>query len=226
MAERTPWFPAAERVSWFQDAIRPSTCWWIIGASVVSFAAVGVAAASLNPPAVAMADDDFTLAAILAIAGIVVFVSGHVRPFGRQAQLATFVALIAVGFSWSGARQWNHARLVTYLFERQTEQIRLNAMQLSANLVNFLRDRRREAPPPPAAATWDADERAIIGFEDETARLFEVKFSRDVRSSRDLLALRGLRDRDLDTFYRHPANQFQIQTIALKLSALSRRLNR
>src|SRR6266851_2065608 len=120
MAERTRSLHAAERVSWFQNAVRPSTCWWIIGASVVAFAAVGVAAASLNPPAAAMADDNFTLAAILAVAGIVVFVSGNVRPFGRPAQLATFVALMTVGFSWYGARQWNHARQATYLFERQT----------------------------------------------------------------------------------------------------------
>jgi 4-amino-4-deoxy-L-arabinose transferase-like glycosyltransferase len=225
MAERTPWFQVEERVSWLHRAVRPSTCWWIIGASVAAFAAVGLAAASLYPPAVAMADDDFTLAAILAVAGIVVFVSGNVRPFGRPAQLATFVALMTVGFGWYSARQWTHARQATFLVERQTQQIRLNAMQLSANLVNFLRDRRKEVPPPPAAATWDADERRIIRFEAETVRLYEAKFAREVRSSRDLLAIRGLRDRDLDTFYRRPANEFQIQTIAIKLSTLGRRLD-
>jgi hypothetical protein len=225
MAERTPWFQVGERVSWLQDAVRPSTCWWVIGTSVAAFAAVGLAAASLDPPAVAMADDDFTLAAILAVAGVLVFVAGNVRPFGRPAQLATFVALMTVGFGWYGARQWTHARQAAYLVERQTQQIRLNAIQLSANLVNFLRDRRREVPPAPSAATWDADERAIIRFEAETVRLFDAKFARDVRSSRDLLALRGLRDRDLDTFYRRPANEFQIQTIAIRLSALARRLD-
>src|SRR5579862_8584402 len=113
MRVRTRWFQPVARMSWLQDAVRPSTCWWIIGASVAAFAAVGIA----------------------------VFASSEVRPFNRPAQLATFMALLIVGFSWYSARQWNHERQLAYLFERQTQQIRVNALQLSANLVNFLRDR-------------------------------------------------------------------------------------
>jgi hypothetical protein len=225
MAERAPWLQATARTSWLQDAVRPSTCWWIIGSSVASFAAVAIAAALINPPAVAIAEDNFTLAAILAAAGIIVFVVGNGRPFGRAMQLATFVALATVGYGWYSGRQWTHARQSNFLHERQTQQIRLNAMQLSANLITFLRERRHFVPPPPAAATWDADEWAITRFERETVQQYEARFGREVRSAHDLLALRGLRDRDLDLAYRRPADEFQIQTIAIKLMTLARRLS-
>jgi hypothetical protein len=226
MSSRSSWFLSADRGAWLRDAVGPSIVWWIIGASVASFATIGAIAASLTPPAVAIAEDDFTIAAILAVAGVIVYVTRSGQPFGRAMQLATFLALVGVGGGWYGARQWTRTRQLQYLFDRQTQQIRLNTVQLSANLVTFLRDRRRYVPPPPSAATWDEDERAITRFERETARLYDAKFSREVRAAHDLLALRGLRDRDLDLVYRRPADEFQIQTIALKLSLLARRLDR
>jgi hypothetical protein len=41
-----------------------------------------------------------------------------------------------------------------------------------------------------------------------------------------MLAQRGLIDRDLDAFYRGPANAFQIDVIAKKLTVLAHRLER
>jgi hypothetical protein len=41
-----------------------------------------------------------------------------------------------------------------------------------------------------------------------------------------LLALEGVTDRDLDAFYRRPANAFQIDVVAKKLAALAGRLER
>jgi hypothetical protein len=38
--------------------------------------------------------------------------------------------------------------------------------------------------------------------------------------------MRGVTDRDFDTFYRHPANEFQIRVIAKKLDAFASRLSR
>jgi hypothetical protein len=40
------------------------------------------------------------------------------------------------------------------------------------------------------------------------------------------LSLRGLRDRDLDAFFRHPANEFQMRVIAKKLDGFASALGR
>jgi hypothetical protein len=40
----------------------------------------------------------------------------------------------------------------------------------------------------------------------------------------DLLAMRGLRDRDFDAFYRRPTDETQIHTIAVKMARLANRL--
>jgi hypothetical protein len=221
MAERTPWLQATASTPWLVLAVRPSICWWIIGTAIATVAAFGVIAAAMTPPAVKIANDHFTLAAILAVAGVAVGAVTNRRRFGRPAQLATFVALLIIGGAWSGAQQWTRQRQVEYIANRQKQQLRLNALQLSGNLINFLRERRRFVPPPPAAATWDKDQRAIIRFEAETVRMFEQKFAREVRSARDLLALRGYRDRDLDLVYRRPADEFHIRMIAIKLAALA-----
>jgi hypothetical protein len=206
--------------------VRPTFCWWVIGTTVVAFSAVGIAASVIVPPVVTTADENFTLAAILAAAGVVVFASTSCRPFNRQAQLATFMSLVLIGSSWYAARQWVFNRQIEYQASRQREQLRTATVQLSGNIVNFLRDRRRFLPPPPSAATWDADERAITRFENQTVRLFETRFAREVRSAHDLLAMRGLRDRDLDNVYRHPTDEFQIRTIAIKVALLANRIQR
>jgi hypothetical protein len=225
MAERTPWLQTTESTPWFELAVRPSIVWWIIGVAVLTVAAFGVIAGLMTPPAVAIADDDFTFAAILAASGVIVWVAGSNRAFGRPAQLGTFLALLVIAGAWSGARQWSHQRQFEYVANRQRQQLRLSALELSGNLINFLRVRRQFLPPPPAPDTWDKDERAIIRFEAETVKAFEQKFAREVRSTHDLLALRGYRDRDLDTLYRRPADEFHIRTIAIKLATLANKID-
>jgi 4-amino-4-deoxy-L-arabinose transferase-like glycosyltransferase len=226
MAERTPWLQTTESRPWSELAVRPSICWWIIGAAVVTVAVFGFIAASMTPPAVSIADDDFTFAAILGAAGVIVWIAGVGRTYGRAAQLGAFVSLLVIAGTWSSARQWNHERQFDYLASRQRQQLRLSAIELSGNLLNFLRERRQFLPPPPSPRTWDKDERAIIRFEADTVKLFEQRYGRDVRSTHDLLALRGFRDRDFDMVYRRPADEFHIRTIAIKLAALSNKIDR
>jgi hypothetical protein len=43
---------------------------------------------------------------------------------------------------------------------------------------------------------------------------------------RDMFSLRGLIDRDLDAFFRQPANAFQIGVVARRLAVLAHRLER
>jgi hypothetical protein len=56
--------------------------------------------------------------------------------------------------------------------------------------------------------------------------LYEAEFGAAVRRTRDLFALRGLTDRDLDAFYRRPASAFDIGVIARRLAVLAHRLER
>jgi hypothetical protein len=206
--------------------IRPSFCWWVIATTVAAFTAVGIAASLIVPPVVPTAEENFTIAAILATAGVVTFVSTSWRPFNRQAQLATFVALVVIAFGWYSGRQWVQNRQFEYQSMRQREQLRNASVQLSGNIMKFLRERRKALPPPPSPETWEEDERALTRFSNQTVRLFEARFGREVRSTHDLLAMRGLRDRDLDNVYRRPTDEFQIHTVATRISILASRLVR
>jgi hypothetical protein len=99
----------------------------------------------------------------------------------------------------------------------------LQATQLSGDIVNFLRQRAVSAPRHPAPATWDRDVAAVLQYEAEDVELFDRMFGPQVRRTRQLFDLEGLTERDLDAFYRHPANAFQMNIIAQKLAALARR---
>jgi hypothetical protein len=206
--------------------IRPTFCWWVIGTTVAAFSAVGIAATLIAPPVVATAEENFTIAAILAGAGVITFVSTSWRPFGRRAQLVTFIALLMIGSGWYGGRQWVYTKQREYQLTQQREQLRNATMRLSGNIMKFLRERRMALPPPPSPDTWDEDERALRRFANQTVRLFEARFGREVRSQHDLFAVRGLRDRDLDSIYRRPTDEFQIHTIAKKMAHLANRLPR
>src|SRR5438132_1510189 len=63
-------------------------------------------------------------------------------------------------------------------------------------------------------------------FDTDTVVLYEQQFGGRVRTAHDLLTFRNMRDRDLDTFYRRPANVFQMRIVAQKLAFLSNKLER
>jgi hypothetical protein len=67
---------------------------------------------------------------------------------------------------------------------------------------------------------------ALERFESDTVRAYERRFGARVRAAHDLASLRGLRDRDLDAFFRRPANEFQMRVIARKLDGFSDALAR
>ncbi len=66
----------------------------------------------------------------------------------------------------------------------------------------------------------------MLRYEQDTSLLFEADFGPQVRRTREMFSLRGLTDRDLDAFYRRPANAFQIGVIARRLPVLAHRLER
>jgi hypothetical protein len=195
-----------------------------VGAAIGGLVMVTVVADRLTPPAGAIADRYSTLAAILIVATVLtMLVASHER-LGRPERLAAVVVLLATGMTWYSARLWVHEKYFDYLVAQQKMDLELSAIELSGNIADFLRTRAETAPPPPRPATWERDEDAILGYEQETSLLFEARFGLQSRRLREMFALRGLVDRDLDTFYRRPANAFQIGVVSRRLAVLAHRL--
>jgi len=194
--------------------------------AIAGCAAVAATAAALTPPAVAIADRYLTLTAILVGATIVTAAATAKRRLGREQRLgAVVLLLVAIGCSYA-ARLWVHEKQFDYLVGAQQRQLELAAVELAGDIENFVRERAAQAPPAPSPDTWDRDVATMLAFEDETSRRFERRFGGQVRRTRELFALEGLTDRDLDAFYRAPANAFQIGVVATRLAGLAHRLAR
>jgi hypothetical protein len=197
----------------------------VVGSSIAAFAAVAAAAASLSPPAAGVADRYLALAAVASIAAVLAAASAGWRTFARPQRLGAFVLLVASAMAWHAGRLWIHERQFDYLVASQREALRLAAVELSGDILDFLAARARTVPPSPAPATWDRDVAGVLAYESDTAGMYEARFGPAVRRAHDLFALEGLDDRDLDVFYRRPANAFQIRIVARRLAFLAGRLN-
>jgi hypothetical protein len=201
--------------------------WWTIGPAVVALAALLAIALRLGaPPAGEIALTCLSGVALLLVVRLAAWTIVSSEAFGREERLFTFVMLLLIGMGWYGTRQWIFERQFDRLVADQQTQLRLGVAELSGNILNFLEARRREAPPPPQPASWDQDEVAILRFDAETGRRFDARFGAQVMTARNLLAMRGLIDRDLDRFYRHPGDSFHIRIVATRLRALGDRVDR
>ena len=197
-----------------------------IAAAVGGLVMVTIVADRMTPPAGAIADTYSTLAAILVIATVLTALFASRQRLGRPGRLAAVVVLLATGTAWYSGRLWVHEKQFDYLVVQQKTDLELRSLELSGDIVNFLRQRARGAPPRPRPATWDRDEDAVFRYEQETAIRFEAEFGAAVRATRQMFAQRRLVDRDLDAFYRRPSSAFEISVIAERLVVLARRLER
>jgi len=197
-----------------------------VAAAIGGLVMVTIVADKLTPPAAAIADRYSTLAAILIAATVLTtLIVSHER-LDRPGRLAAVVVLLATGIAWYSGRQWVHEKYFDYLVAQQKTDLELRSVELAGEIANFLRARADGAPPRPRAATWERDEDAVLLYEQDTSTLFEADFGPQVRQTREMFSLRGLTDRDLDTFYRRPSNAFQIEVIARRLLVLAHRLER
>jgi hypothetical protein len=206
--------------------IRRAFGWWTIGPAVATLVALLAIALRLGaPPSTAIAVTCLGAAAILLVVKLAMWTIVAPHAFGREERLFTFVMILVIGMGWYATRQWIFERAFDRLVATQQTELHLGVVELSGNILNFLEARRREAPPPPhEGATWDADEIAVLRFDADTGRSFDARFGAQVLTARNLLAMRGLIDRDLDRFYRRPGDSFHIRIVATKLRALGDRV--
>ena len=197
-----------------------------LASAIGSLLAVALAAATLTPPAVVIADRYLTLAAIVAAATILTAVIMSRELLDRERRLIALVLLVGTGMGWYSGRLWVHEKQFDYLVASQKNDLRLGIIELAGDIDIFLRERAKGAPPRPAPATWERDMETVLRYEEETAALYEIRFGAQVRRTRDILALEQLTDRDLDVFYKRPANPFQIDVVAKRLIVLAHRLER
>jgi hypothetical protein len=195
-----------------------------VAAAIGGLVMVSIVAARMTPPASAIADRYSTLAAILAAATVLTTLI--VARLDRPGRLLAVVLLLATGMGWYSSRLWVHEKYFDYLVTQQKTTLDLGCIELAGDIANFLRERATAAPQRPEQGTWDRDVDALLRYEQETALLFETEFGAQVRQMRQMMAQRGFIDRDLEAFYRRPANAFQITVVARRLAALAHRLEK
>jgi 3-oxoacyl-[acyl-carrier-protein] synthase III len=200
--------------------------WWTVGSGVLTASIVFVYALRLPQPAFDVARACAVVIAALLAAKVLAWVAVSGANFGREERLLAFVMLASAGLGWIGAGEWVDERAFDFRVAEQRADLSQALHDTSMRITQFCNSRDLVAPPRPRPATWEQDMDAFARFETETVRVYERRFGARVRAAHDLASLRGLRDRDLDAFFRHPANEFQMRVIAKKLDGFSSSLAR
>jgi hypothetical protein len=200
--------------------------WLVVGAGALTAAVFAVIALRMTPPAFDVAKLCVATIAVVLAAKVLVWVATDGSRFGREERLLAFVMLASCGLGWIGSREWIDERAFDYRVAEQRAELMRALHDTAMRLTQFVDTRDHVAPPHPRPATWEHDVDAFDRFEEETVAIYERRFGARVRAAHDLASLRGLRDRDLDAFFRHPANEFQMRVIAKKFDAFASALGR
>jgi hypothetical protein len=206
--------------------MRRAVEWPVIAPGLLAAVACATIAMRMQPPAAAVAARCTTVSAVLLLAKLVGWVAHAGHRFQREERMVTFVAFAAIVLAWVGAQERIGEAAFDYEVAAQTRALITSARDLSQQIVAFLDARARDAPPPPQPASWEADLVALARFDAETVRAYEQRYGNAARTAHDLFTFRNMRDRDLDVFYRRPANAFQVRVIAEKLASLAAKLER
>jgi hypothetical protein len=206
--------------------IRRVCSWWTVGAAAATSAVCACIALRINPPSSSVASSCVSILAAALAVKVLAWVATSGASFGREERLVAFVMLLALGLGWLASEQWIGERDFDYHAAQQKAELIVALRDLSSRITRFAGDRDRMAPPRPRPATWQHDVDTFDKFEADTAAEYERRFGAKVRMAHDLVALRGLLDRDFEMFFRRPANEFQIRVVAKKLDSLATRLSR
>jgi hypothetical protein len=206
--------------------LRRISGWPVIASGTLTAVVFLVSALRVTPPAFDVARSCLAIIAALLAVKVLAWVAVSGAGFGREERLLAFVMLAACGLGWIGTGQWIEERAFDYRASQQRQELMRALRDTAVRLTEFCDARDRLAPPRPRPATWQRDEDAFDRFESETVDAYERSFGARVRAAHDLASLRGLRDRDLDAFFRHPANEFQMRVIAKKLDGFATKLAR
>jgi hypothetical protein len=198
--------------------------WWTTAAAIGAASALMVIAFRLTPPAFDVARVCTTIIAVAIAARVLAWAALSGATFGREERLLAFVMLASTALGWMGAGEAIGDRAFDYRASEQRVELMRALHDTSVRLTQFCDVRDQQAPPRPRPATWQRDVDALDRFESDTVRVYERRFGARVRAAHDLASLRGLRDRDLDAFFRHPANEFQMRVIAKRLDGFSQKL--
>jgi hypothetical protein len=201
--------------------VRHAVSWPYMGPPVVMLITLGEIGARLAPPASDVSTWSFGAAAVLLTVKLLCWIATSHRSFDRHDRLAAFVMLVAIAMGWYATMQWVHEREFDYVVAAQNASLKLTAAQLSASILAFVAERGRHAPPAPRPPTWNQDEAAFASYETETVKAFERRFGKPTRVAHDIFGQLGIRDKDFDVFYAHPANAFQMRIVGMKLAALA-----
>jgi hypothetical protein len=205
--------------------MRRALSWGFVGPPVATLVAFAEAGGRVQPPALDVARWCFHAAAMLLVMKLSVWIATSPRRFRREERLGAVVMVGAIGIGWYSANIWASEREFAYLVAVQNTNMHLDISALAAEISAFAANRAHHAPSPPRPATWDRDEAAFDRYETVTVEEYEVRFGRQVRSMHDLLRLYGINDPDLNVFYAHPANAFQIQVVGARLASLAARFS-
>ena len=209
-----------------RDVFRRVFSWWTAGAGIAAASAFIVIALRQSEPAFDVAATCASIIGVIIAAKVLAWVAVSGAAFGREERLLAFVMLASAALGWIGTGEWIDERAFDYRVAQQKADLMHTLHDMSIRITQFCNARDRMAPPRPRPATWQQDVDAFDRFESDTVRSYERRFGSRVRAAHDLASLRGLRDRDLDAFFRHPANEFQMRVIAKKLDGFSQKLSR
>src|SRR5262249_46622243 len=208
------------------DLVRRACGWWAVGAAVATSAVFVAVALRLDPPAFAVASLCVLILAVSLGIRLITWVAASGATFGREERLISFVALLAIGLGWLGAREWIAERDFDYRAAQQKADLILVLRDLSSRIDGFAASRNRVAPPHPRPATWQHDEDTFERFEEETVVEYERSFGAEVRMARNPPANRGVEDRDFHSFSPPPGHEFPIRVIGKKPGQVAARARR
>jgi hypothetical protein len=101
------------------------------------------------------------------------------------------------------------------------ERLRLECLQASVAIFEFLGKREQDSPPVTFRSThWEEDSETYTKYLFETVARYHQEFGAKVESLRNQLDKRGMTTPTIEIYYEHPTNPLGIRALAQSLGAL------